>query len=119
MPDARALSRRSTQRAVRIGPALIEHNQHHLLVTTEIFLNYLGLPNLADLRAKVELYMSSGVRLVWLVDPRTETVEEVRAVAGEAQPAVQSRVLRGEDGDVLEDADVLPGFHLSVADVFA
>lgn len=73
----------------------------------------------ADLRAKVELYMSSGVRLVWLVDPRTETVEEVRAVAGEAQPAVQSRVLRGEDGDVLEDADVLPGFHLSVADVFA
>ncbi len=28
---------------------LIEHNQHHLLVTTQAFLDYLGLRDLADL----------------------------------------------------------------------
>jgi Uma2 family endonuclease len=73
----------------------------------------------ADVRTKVDLYMRSGVRLVWLVDPPAETVEEVRTVAGGAQGAVQSRVLRAAEGHVMEDADVLPGFRLSVSDVFA
>ncbi|MBV9599254.1 MAG: Uma2 family endonuclease [Chloroflexi bacterium] len=76
--------------------------------------------NDADVRAKVELYMNSGVRLVWLVDPRTRRVEEVRpAAGGSQQAAVQSRVRRAEAGDVLEDAQVLPGFRLSLAAVFA
>jgi hypothetical protein len=59
------------------------------------------------------------VRLVWLVDPRTETVEELRPAAGGAQGRLQSRVLSADLSGVLEDDEVLPGFHLSVRDVFA
>ncbi len=72
-----------------------------------------------DVHTKLAMYIEAGVRLVWLVDPRTQTVEEVRPVPGGSQSAVQSRMLRADAGEVLADADVLPGFRLAVADVFA
>jgi Uma2 family endonuclease len=73
----------------------------------------------ADVRTKIGLYVRTGVRLVWLVDPRTETVEEVRPSAPGHEAAYQSHVLSADRGDMLQAADVLPGFSLSVAQVFA
>jgi Uma2 family endonuclease len=63
--------------------------------------------------------MGAGVRLVWLVDPRAQTVEELRPDPDEPRGGTHSRLLSAEVGDVLEAEDVLPGFRLSVADVFA
>jgi Uma2 family endonuclease len=68
---------------------------------------------------KLELYLNAGVRLVWLMDPRTETVEELRPAASGAQGKLQSRLLHADASDVLEDGEVLAGFRLPVADVFA
>jgi len=73
----------------------------------------------ADVRAKVTLYLRTGVSLVWLVDPREQTIEEIRpAVAAAAGASTVARVLRAQAGDVLEATDVLPGFRLPVQDVF-
>src|SRR5438128_4876671 len=72
-----------------------------------------------DVRAKLDLYIAAGVRLVWLVDPRTQTVEELHSDPAGPHVETPRRVLRADAGDVLEVDDVLPGFRLSVADVFA
>jgi Uma2 family endonuclease len=72
----------------------------------------------ADVRTKLSLYMATGVRLVWLVNPRTLTVEELQPDPAEAHGGMHSRVLRADAGDVLEAEDVLPGFRLSVKEIF-
>lgn len=59
--------------------------------------------------AKIQFYLLHGVRLVWVIDPATETVLVLR---------------RGEDdltlasGDLLEGQDVLPGFSLAINALF-
>lgn len=55
-------------------------------------------------------YLRHGVRLVWVVDPRAETVTVHR-------PDADAFTLGA--GDVLDGGDVLPGFILPVADIFA
>ncbi len=62
-----------------------------------------------DMREKARFYVERGVRLVWLVFPRTRIVEVYR-------PGVPSEML-GID-DVLDGYDVLPGFSLPVARLF-
>lgn len=59
---------------------------------------------------KVLDYLDAGVRLVWVVDPprRTVTVYTPDGIA---------RVLR--EHDTLDGGDVLPGFQLAIADLFA
>jgi Uma2 family endonuclease len=69
----------------------------------------------AEVRAKLSLYLKVGVPLVWLVDPQTQTVEEVRA---SASGLGESRLMRADAGDVLDGGDLLPGFRVSLADVF-
>ncbi|MBA2753398.1 MAG: Uma2 family endonuclease [Chloroflexia bacterium] len=59
--------------------------------------------------AKVTAYLDAGVRLVWVVEPRTRTV----TVHASGQP---ERVV-DEDG-TLDGGDVLPDFTLAVAEVF-
>lgn len=59
--------------------------------------------------AKVTAYLDAGVRLVWVVEPRTRT----RTVHA---PGQQERVV-GEDG-TLGGGNVLPGFTLAVAEIF-
>ena len=59
---------------------------------------------------KVGRYLAAGTPLVWLVEPAQRTITVF--VAG--QPP---RILGAND--ILEGGDVLPGFHLSVGDVFA
>jgi Uma2 family endonuclease len=69
----------------------------------------------AEVQAKVALYLRTGVRLVWLVDPRHQTIDEVRP---STTASIGTRRLRADAGDVLEAQDVVPGFRLPVPEVF-
>jgi Uma2 family endonuclease len=69
--------------------------------------------NTADeMRLKTREYFESGARLVWLVYPKTRTV-----AVFEGPSADPARVLA--EGDTLDGAPALPGFSLTVADIFA
>lgn len=61
-------------------------------------------------RRKAESYIAAGIALVWLIDPRARTVLVYDADG-------DTRLLR--EGEVLDGGDVLPGFAIPVADVFA
>ena len=65
---------------------------------------------LAQLAAKAGEYLAAGARLVWVVDPPADVVYAY--VAGE-----EPRRLSGRD--VLTGGDVLPGFALPLAQLFA
>ena len=61
-------------------------------------------------RDRVAEWLEAGTRAVWVVDPRVRTV----AIH---EPGVEPRVL--DESDTLPGGDVLPGFALAVAVVFA
>lgn len=61
---------------------------------------------------KVMLYLEAGARLVWVVDSDRRIIMVYRA----ADPTT-ARILR--EGDELDGEDVLPGFRLPVARIFA
>jgi len=73
----------------------------------------------ADVQAKLQLYVSRGVPLIWSVDPRSQTVDELRQIGEPTGRTLEGRRLTAHSDDVLENAEVLPGFRLSVHDVFA
>lgn len=59
---------------------------------------------------KIEMYREAGVRLIWVIDPEPKTV----TVLAENLPVAVVR----EDG-TLDGGDVLPGFSVAVAEIFA
>ncbi|MGC4116223.1 MAG: Uma2 family endonuclease [Myxococcales bacterium] len=62
-----------------------------------------------ELQAKVKDYLDAGVRLVWLVYPKIETVVEYRG----------GGLMRRYEGDTcLEGGDVLPGFSYRLTSLF-
>ena len=63
----------------------------------------------ADIRRKAEMWVEVGVRLVWVVLPAQRVIEVYRP----GQPVVTL----GE-ADMLDGADVVPGFAAPVAQVF-
>ncbi len=65
---------------------------------------------MSDALDKVRFYLEHGVRLVWLIDPRTRTVLVWSTWGSPRQ--------YGED-DTLDGGDVLPGFGTPVADIMA
>ena len=65
---------------------------------------------MADALAKIAMYLDAGVRLVWLIDPASQTVTIFRP---ESTP---TKLVAGE---VLEGDDVLPGFAVPVVEIFA
>ena len=65
---------------------------------------------MADLRAKIEEYLDAGVKLIWVVDPGTDSVTEYRP---DAAP-----VNLGSSAE-LAGRDVLPGFRCKVSEFFA
>lgn len=82
---------------------------------------YAGPPDLAveivspserttQTHAKVMEYLRFGTSLVWVVDPPRRTVTVYH-------PDHSARILQSED--VLDGGDVLPGFRLPVAEIFA
>lgn len=62
------------------------------------------------LQAKLADYLAAGTRLVWVVNATARTVE-VHA------PGAPARLLRA--GDALDGGDVVPGFALPFAELFA
>ena len=80
---------------------------------------YQGPPDLAievlspgDRRAYVErklaVYLETGTRSVWLVDPRRRTVEVVSSMS--------NRRMLHEDDELVDDT--LPGFRVKVSEIF-
>jgi Uma2 family endonuclease len=59
---------------------------------------------------KLEEYLAMGVDLVWIVDPEFRCVLAYRGSLFEVE--------RFEEGDVLMDEEILPGFSLPVAYLF-
>jgi Uma2 family endonuclease len=64
----------------------------------------------AQVETKIAQYLEAGVRLVWKVDPRRREVTVLRH---------DGAVTRLGEGDELDGADVVPGFRLPVAELFA
>jgi Uma2 family endonuclease len=65
---------------------------------------------MAEALSKVTMYLQAGVHLVWLVDPDSRTVTVF-------PPDVAPHTLR--EGDTLDGGEVLPGFSVTVAEIFA
>jgi Uma2 family endonuclease len=63
-----------------------------------------------EVRTKVQWYLAAGCPLVWVVDPQ-------RRAAAVYRPGAAVRQL-GEE-DALDGEDVLPGFRLSLADLWS
>ena len=63
----------------------------------------------AYLAQKVADYLAAGARLVWVIDPDDSTVTEHR-------PGSEPRTL--SRGDTLPCEDIIPGFRLSLAELF-
>jgi len=67
----------------------------------------------ADMDAKAVTYLEGGTRLAWVVWPEREEIDVWRA-GGTDRPAMTLVM-----GDALSGEDVVPGFTLAVAEVFA
>jgi len=65
----------------------------------------------SELEEKVRDYRTAGTRLFWIVDPLGRTV----SIRGDAQ----SREHTAHEGEILDGADVLPGFVMPVEHLFA
>ena len=63
----------------------------------------------SQVQAKVQNWLEAGCRVVWLVDPRRQTVRVY-------QSGSEARVLRLSD--TLSGEPLLPGFSLAVAEIF-
>jgi Uma2 family endonuclease len=64
----------------------------------------------SDLMEKLDEYFACGVKLAWVIDPRTQQVYVYHAV---------TQVERFTVKDTLGGGDVLPGFSVPVAELFA
>ena len=64
----------------------------------------------AEVAEKVEEWLTAGCTMVWVINPRRETVEVYRSNE-------DFTVLRGTD--ILDGADVVEGFQCQVQDIFA
>ena len=64
----------------------------------------------AEIQQKVLEYLAAGSRLVWIVDPKTRSVTVYRSPS-------EIKILR--EGDLLDGAEVLPGFELSLVEIFS
>ncbi|MBW3553650.1 MAG: Uma2 family endonuclease [Gemmatimonadetes bacterium] len=62
-----------------------------------------------EVREKIAQYFEAGTAAVWLVDPKTRTVEVFRSPR-------ESRVLHASD--TLDGGSVLPGFAIAVLEIF-
>ena len=72
--------------------------------------NPLTGPEHRALLDKAHFYLLNGARLVWVIDPVTETIAVLA-------PEQESQTLAA--GDTLEGGEVLPGFSVPVDDIFA
>lgn len=59
---------------------------------------------------KVQDYLRAGVRLVWVINPKTKTIHVYRSYSEVAVLTI---------ADQLEGGEVLPGFSMAVAKIFS
>lgn len=87
-----------------------QYERGHILIAPDIAVEVVS-PNdeYEDVDVKVEEYLAAGVRLVWVVNPRSQVV----MVHHPEQPSSRLR-----PGDQLTGEDVLPGFTVAVAELF-
>ena len=79
-------------------------------VIPDLAVEIVSLTNSAyEVADKLEEYFKAGVRQVWIVYPRHSKVCVYTSTTA-------NRILA--PGDELDGGDVLPGFHLSVTDLF-
>ncbi len=64
----------------------------------------------SEMQKKVEEYLSSGVRSIWIVEPATKTVTIYRSH--------QDVIVFTQDQEI-EGGDVIPGFRIKVSEIFA
>ncbi len=69
--------------------------------------------SVVEMRRKLDEYRESGVKLVWYVDPKSESVRLWNLAAGQTEPTILGR------DATLDGGDVLPGFSISLAELFA
>jgi Uma2 family endonuclease len=68
-----------------------------------------SIKKLSEVRLRMEEYLASGVRMVWIVEPEFHSVTVYRM-------PTEGRIFHGTA--VLHGEEVLPGFQCSVADFF-
>ncbi len=66
--------------------------------------------NMAQFLSKIQFYLLHGVRTVWIFDPATSLVT--------VQKPAEDAVILGA-GETLDGGDVLPGFSVTVDEIFA
>ncbi|ETX04479.1 Uma2 family endonuclease [Candidatus Entotheonella palauensis] len=64
----------------------------------------------AEMQGKLEMYFQAGVRLVWYIDPRTRSAKSYTSL---------TEVTLVDEHGVLDGSEVLPGFRLSLPQLFA
>lgn len=65
---------------------------------------------LYELDEKIEEYLTKGVRVVWVVNPRNRTVTVYSSQTG-------PRILK--ENDVLDGGEILPGFYYNISKLFS
>lgn len=81
--------------------------QHFLETMPDLAVEVMSLSDTApEVARKARRYLTAGVRLIWVVDPRRRTLTEYL-------PDGQVRVSNA--GDIVDGRDVLPGFPVEVA----
>ena len=63
-----------------------------------------------EMAEKVKAYFAAGARLVWVVNPKPKTVTVYRS---------PSDIVTLTEKDTLEGGEVVPGFQIPVAEIFA
>lgn len=106
IPDLMFIAHARWQRYIA---ADAQWQQKPLVIVPDLAIEVVSRNDLyTDLQHKVEVYQHDGVQIVWVIDPMRKRVEVINN---------KERVILDNDG-VLDGGDVLPGFSVSVAEVF-
>jgi len=110
-PEEPARVRRPDTSFIRFGRLPEERvPEGHTAVPPDLAVEVVSPNDLfSEVRVKVGEYLRAGVRVVWIVDPKTRSVEVAR-------PGGQSFWLQEEDE--LTEEEVLPGFRCRVGSLF-
>jgi Uma2 family endonuclease len=83
----------------------------YLRVAPDLAIEVMSLDqDMARISDKIQFYLLNGVRLVWVIDPEAGTIAVLA-------PGQEGRTLSA--GDTLDGGDILPGFTVTVDDIFA
>jgi Uma2 family endonuclease len=110
-PNRPKLVRKPDQSFIRLGRLKGEKiPSGDVLIPPDLAIEVVSPNDLYDeVDRKISEYLDGGVRLVWVINPQSQTVHTYR-------PDGTARRLRA--ADTLDGADVLPGFQVAVSELF-